>query len=233
VGSKQPPTYDELKARIAELEAQRDRDAQSPRKRKWIPEREYRKIRAAKKKKQAELYAKQAEEKRQRDLAWAEQGRRLTQAKQEHPIAYFFGNTETQRQVFAERSKHNAYPNISNTALALKAEATQTSVKPKSEANNHALGVHLILFVVAAIGVWVSRVVSRSVLDVLIFIALIVVWAAEGLAKDRATRIVRAWYAAFFMVSFAIVAFTAAYGTVGGVVGRHCYCICLDLDLLD
>ena len=242
------PTYEELKAKIAQLEAKlatpvklvserqavKMRLAELPaehpsparptgkcRKRNWILEREYRKIRAQMKKRQKEYFAKRQEEERQHDLKWAEQGRRLKQAKQEHPITYFFGKTETQRQVFAERAKQYAFP-IPKAVPSVRVEPTQTDPRQRSKPNNNALGMHLILFAAAAISFWVSYIASRGVLDVLIRVGLITVWAAEGLAKARATRIERAWYAAFFMASYAVVAFTVAYGIIGllgGILG--------------
>jgi hypothetical protein len=75
-----------------------------PRKRRWIPESEYRKVRASKKKMQREYFAKQQEEKGERDLAWREQGRKLTEAQKEHPVAYFLGTTDTQQKIFGRVS---------------------------------------------------------------------------------------------------------------------------------
>ncbi|SRR6266478_1648745 len=72
-----------------------------------IPYSEYRKRKRAFKKAQEQRRAQEAEEKQKQDLAWAEQGQRLIRAKQKHPVAYFFGNTDDQQEIFGRISFTN------------------------------------------------------------------------------------------------------------------------------
>lgn len=72
-----------------------------------IPYSEYRKRKRALKKAREQKWAKEVEEKRQQECAWAEQSQRLIRVKQEHPVAYFFGNTDAQREIFGRVSINN------------------------------------------------------------------------------------------------------------------------------
>jgi len=73
----------------------------------WIPTNEYRKRQREFKKARAKEQAKRDEEERQRKEAWLVRGRRLTQAKKEHPVKYFFGTTDTQQEIFGKVSVAN------------------------------------------------------------------------------------------------------------------------------
>jgi hypothetical protein len=71
---------------------------------RWVPYNEYRKRKRAFRKAQEQEWAREAEEKRQQELAWAEQSQRLMRAKQEHPVEYFFRTTEAQQEIFGKTS---------------------------------------------------------------------------------------------------------------------------------
>jgi hypothetical protein len=77
-----------------------------------VPYSEYRKRKQALRKAHEQERAIKTEEKRQQELAWAERSQRLIQAEREHPIAYFLGNTDAQREIYGKTT-------ITNTVLGL------------------------------------------------------------------------------------------------------------------
>jgi|HubBroStandDraft_6_1064221.scaffolds.fasta_scaffold00076_17 hypothetical protein len=79
-----------------------------------VPYSEYRKRKQALRKAQEQERARKADEKRQEDLTWAERSQKLIQAKREHPIAYFFGNTDVQQEIFGKTSITNSVLGLGN-----------------------------------------------------------------------------------------------------------------------